>query len=145
MKTAQWKSLLLTLLFLLFAADTPAGSNESDEVIDLNSDFYQKMRSEQIIQRDLFLDKMINSRVAGSGIIESSRKEKKYGKDLLIIAVDKDSGKHQLKVIYQIYAHSDVDPARLIPGGIIEFKGILVLHTPLNTGRSMFLIDIILD
>lgn len=141
----QWKFLLLSVLVLLAMADKPAGSNKDNAVIHFNSDFYNDMRLEQIILRDRFLDKVLNSTVSGSGIIESYRKEKRYGKDILIVAEDNDPGKKKFEIKYHIYTDRDVDYTNLVSGSIIEFIGILVLYTPLNTARNKFIFDIILD
>ncbi len=144
MRPAQWKSLLLTLL-LLAAAGTPADCTEENVIVDLNTVFYNKMSSEPVILRDRFLDGILTRTVSGRGIIESFRKNKRYGKDLLIIAGYENPEKQQLEVKYHIHAGSDVDTSVLIPGKIIEFRGVFVLHTPLNTGRNRFIFDIILD
>jgi hypothetical protein len=141
----QWKYLLLALMIVFSASGGPVSGNEGNAVIQLNRDFYLKLRSAQVILRDEFLNTMLNSDVSGRGVIVSTGKGKRYGKELIIIAGDEDSGKLQFDVTYHIYAGKGVDPSRLIPGGIIEFRGTLVLCTPLNTERNRFIFDIILD
>ncbi len=145
MKSIKVKSFLLALLILFSNGKIPARSSGSSPAIKLDKDFFRLMRSEQVVLRDEFLDKKINSIVSGSGVIESSGKTERYGKNLLVIAADKNPGEQKFEIKYHLYTESSNEENLLIPGGIIEFRGILKLHTPLNTGRSRYIFDIILD
>ncbi len=139
------KSLLFALLILHSTHGIPAESNGNSPSIKLDKDFFRMLRSEQVILRDEFLNKRINSTVSGSGVIESSGKKERYGKNFLVIASDKNSGQQKLEIKYHIYTESNDKENLFIPGGIIEFRGTLILHTPLNTGRNRYIFDILLD
>jgi len=136
----------ITFLFLLiisFCITSPLYSDKKTSY--LNSAFYYKFYRMRTISRDHYLNKLLNTRFQGRGKITSIEEYDRYRKRFRIKLVDTSSTKYNISIIIYIFLNNEDSVKLLKIDDVFDFKGQLMAYTPLNSKRSSYIFDIILE
>jgi len=112
----------------------------ADEVV-INSFFFRKFYGVHHIHKDEYLESFQNRIIIGKGYIKSV-KEKHYFKRKYEICIEQ-KGTDKIRFIYHIYLNNKNTIDLLNQNSFFEFKGQLVGITPVDTRRTIYILDVI--
>ncbi len=115
----------------------------TDEVFIFNSANIARISKMNPIERDKFILSLQKKIISARVIIDSVSVNTEYKRDYRIDSVFPDS--NQIIFIFHIYSEKKDYIELMKKGDIFDFKGQLVLSTPLNIKRDRYIIDIILQ
>lgn len=108
----------------------------------LADEFYARLQSASVIQRDFFLDTQLNRILVGRGRVIAvdtiGRYKRRYRISLAGLAASP-------KITFYVYADGDDYRALLAAGDLFEFKGQFVVYTPVNSRRDAYIFDIVME
>ncbi len=127
------------LIFISFA------NGEDNKGLSFTRQFFYEFARSPLISRDSQLESMMNGMVSGRGRVVKVEKAGRYRKQFRITAVDEASQKYNLGLRYYVFLNNEDSATGIKEGSVFEFRGQLAAYTPLNTLRSEYIFDIILE
>ena len=131
--------ILLISAFILFISTNLI----SDDIFIFNSLNVSKVSKMNPIEKDKFILSIQKSIISAKVVIESVEQNTEYKRAYRITSVLSES--NQTSFIFHIYSEKKDYIDLMKKGDIFEFKGQMVLCTPLNTKRDKYIIDVILE
>ena len=117
----------------------------AEEKIFFDKTFMRNLSSAKIIERDSLFEKSLNSIIQASAVIVSFDKTGRYKRTFRVILEDKEAETYKIKIIYNVFFNKEETRSILGAGDNFEFSGKLVSCAPLNTGRTAYILDIVLQ
>ncbi|MBP7901439.1 MAG: hypothetical protein KA015_01350 [Spirochaetes bacterium] len=115
----------------------------ANEVFIFNSANIANISRMNPIEKDKYILSLQKKTISAKVIIDSIDINNEYKKGYRIISLLQE--KNQVVFIFHIYSEKKDYIDLLKKGDTFEFKGQLVLSTPLNTKRDKYILDIILE
>ncbi len=140
------KPKLIALIFLsvsvltcgiLSAKDMGAG-------IVFDEGFFSGFNAKQPIQRDAYLESLVNRIIIGRGRITSVTEKTRYKKRYRVVIESTDSVKYGQKIVFFLFLDNKNTVDLLAVDTQFEFKGQLMGVTPLTSKRNEFILDVIM-
>lgn len=131
--------ILLISAFILFISTNLI----SDDIFIFNSLNVSKISKMNPIEKDKYVLSIQKSIISAKVVIESVEQNTEYKRAYRITSVLSES--NQTSFIFHIYSEKKDYIDLMKKGDIFEFKGQMVLCTPLNTKRDKYIIDVILE
>ncbi len=128
--------LLISSFLLCFSAMLFA---EEGRVI--NEALFKKISKTHAIHRDKVVSKYLDGLIVGKGEIKSIGVKPLFKRKYRIIIEQKGSG--QMKFIYHVFLNDGITIDLLNKNDFFEFKGKVVGITPIDTGRKIYIIDVL--
>ncbi|MBN2436528.1 MAG: hypothetical protein JXK07_14815 [Spirochaetes bacterium] len=117
------------------------------EIIELtNSEFTDSISNKPSLLRVQRLESFVNKTVLGEGVVESveSVDAKEGYNSKKIIKIRHKAVNSNLLIIFRLFSSNDLSSIELA-GKRVQFKGKLVLTVPLDSARTIFACDILLE
>ncbi len=127
------------LLLLLTAGLMPLAG----EVKILGVEFYTALQNTDPVKRDFFLAENVNKIITGCGYVQSVENWDRYRRRYRIVINAKDI--KNLNLIYYVFTDNRDYLKILKKNDLFEFRGQLVIYTPLNSRRDSYILDVILE
>ncbi|HOF32691.1 MAG TPA: hypothetical protein PK624_02065 [Spirochaetota bacterium] len=131
--------ILLTSAFLLLTSTTLFSEN----IFIFNSSNIIKITKMNPIEKDKYILSLQKNIISAKVVIESVEENTEYKRAYRITSTLINS--NQTTFIFHIYSEKKDYIDLMKKGDIFEFKGQMVLCTPLNTKRDKYIIDVILQ
>ncbi|MDY6934782.1 MAG: hypothetical protein SVZ03_11270 [Spirochaetota bacterium] len=131
------------ILFMLTLSLFSQNNDKKTEPVALNKEYYSKLAEIIPIKRDYFLDDELNKLFRGKGFVESVDVLQRFNRQYRIVLIDSDAV--SLNIRLYIYTSNDEYLKTLQKGDLFEYKGQLVIYTPLNLARNSYIFDILLE
>ena len=97
------------------------------------------------VKRDEFIHSNINRRIGGNGTVLSVDSLKRYGMEYRVVLEERAAAKYKLNVRYYLFMTAgEKKNLKLRKNETFQFQGILSAYTPLNTGRTGYILDLVL-
>lgn len=122
-------------------AQTP----ESSPAAVFDKNFMRILSSTRVIERDLIFEKSLNKIVRGWGVIISSEKKNRYKRNFRFILEDKMGSAYKMNIKYHVYFNNEETAAVLSEGDEFEFRGQLMSYSAVNTAKSAYIVDVVLE
>ncbi|MBP7563425.1 MAG: hypothetical protein KA886_06510 [Candidatus Cloacimonetes bacterium] len=115
----------------------------SEDIFVFNSINLSKISKMNPIEKDKYILSIQKSIISSKVVIESVEQNTEYKRAYRITSVLSES--NQISFIFHIYSEKKDYIDLMKKGDIFEFKGQMVLCTPLNIKRDKYIIDVILQ
>lgn len=145
MKKSKYIVIML-LPVLLLANGIISGKDKPirDAGVVLDEKFFSEFGEKLPIQRDEYLETLMNRIVIGRGKITSIKEKARYKKKYRVVIESSDSEKHGQKFIFFLFLDNKDTFDLLSVDSRFEFKGQLAGITPLTTKRDQYILDVIM-
>jgi hypothetical protein len=108
----------------------------------LDSAFFGGLMELEPIRRDDRLEALLGKPVSGRVVVNSVDAYPRYDRPFRITAVEEKAGS---RMLFYLFTSSERHKRRLRAGNILEFRGTLMLYTPLALEKDSYILDIKLD
>ena len=135
------KKCFVTVFIIFFLASLKA----EEQKVFFDKTFMRNLNSAKAIERDSFFEKNLNSIIQTRAVVVSLDKTARYKRLFRLVLEDKEAEAHKMKIIYNVFFNKEETRSILNAGDIFEFSGQLVSSAPLNTARTAYILDIILQ
>jgi hypothetical protein len=115
----------------------------AQEVPVLDAEISATLESMAAIRRDFYLDSQLNKMLQGRGLVESVEESGRYRRKFRIKLSSVE--KRSVALVYYIYTSNPEYQSMLSKGDIFEFRGQLVVYTPLNSRRDSYIFDVVME
>ncbi len=132
--------LLLPVLIVLLCGTLSADNSE----VVLDANFFKEFNKQQLIQRDEFIDGLINRIVIGRGTITGIAPNERYKKKYRVIIESSDSAPYNQKFVFYLFLDNKDTINLLSLNSKFEFKGQLMGYTPLVSKRNEYILEVIM-
>ena len=135
------KKCLVSVFIIFFLASLKA----EEQKVFFDKTFMRNLNSTRIIERDSHFEKNLNSIIQAKAIVISFDKTTRYKRLFRLILEDKEAETYKIKIIYNVFFNKEETRSILNVGDNFEFSGQLISCAPLNTGRTAYILDIVLQ
>jgi hypothetical protein len=133
------KKLLPAVIILLVSGILSAAGTE----IVFDSKFFEKFNAKHAIERDEYLENILNKIIIARGTIIKVAPFERYKKKYRIIIESSESTDYNQKILYYVFLDNKNTVELLTENSTFEFKGQLMGYTPLVTKRNEYILDVI--
>ena len=116
-----------------------------EEKVFFDKTFMRNLNSARIIERDSHFERNLNSLIQAKAIVISFDKTARYKRTFRAILEDKEAEAYKIKIVYNVFFDKEETRSILGAGDNFEFSGKLVSCAPLNTGRTAYILDVVLQ
>ena len=135
------KKFLVTVFIMFFLVSLRA----EEEKVFFDKAFMKNLNSAKIIERDARFEKNLNSIIQARAVVISFDKTARYKRAFRVILEDREAAVYKIKIIYNVFFNKEETRSILDIGDNFEFSGKFVSCAPLNTGRTAYILDIVLQ
>ena len=135
------KKYFITVFIIFFIVSLKA----EEEKVFFDKIFMRNLGSARTIERDSHFEKSLNSIIQAKAVVISFDKTARYKRTFRVILEDKEAEAYKIKIIYNVFFNKEETRLILGAGDNFEFNGKLVSCAPLNTGRTAYILDIVLQ
>jgi hypothetical protein len=144
MRKYNKKNIIIVIVILLFGLFKFNILAQNDSLFIINKKNLAKISRLLPFERDEYLQKRLNKKIVAKGYIEAIKEKAKFKKKYRIDIIDSSEAK-KIDIRYYIYTDKKEYLDLLNKGDLFEFKGQFVIYTPLNSNRSSYVFDVILE
>ena len=130
------------MIFIIFFL---ASLKAEEQKVFFDKTFMRNLNSARTIERDSFFEKNLNSIIQARAVVMSLDKTTRYKRLFRLILEDKEAEAYKIKIIYNVFFNKEETRLILDTGDNFEFSGQLVSCAPLNTARTAYILDIVLQ
>lgn len=140
--------LVLAVIQLLAAVGSDAQTGgkkaigQKMEIFSVNKQVVNSCASLDLIGRDEFWKEKLNTLLESRGKVLSVEDRTQFRRRYRITVAGDDGA---VSLVYYIYTDNEDYKKLLQPGTVFGFRGQFVMFTPLNSKRSLYLLDVILE
>jgi hypothetical protein len=143
MKITSLRRTFVSLLFCCFLCSATAA--EEGTPISMTGELFSRFSQTPAISRDAYLGVYANSIVQGRGTVLSSDQKGRYKRKYRLVLEEAETLPYRIRIIYNVFLENEDTISLLAAGAVFEFRGQLMTCTPLNTSRSAYMFDIVLQ
>ena len=132
------------ILWFVFA-NVSLNVRANQPVVAFDKNFMYALSTARAIERDMVFAKPLNTIVRGWGVIISYDKKSRYKRSYRLILEDKNAATYKLNITYNVFFNKEETISLLTEGDDFEFRGQLMSYVSVNTARSAYIIDIVLE
>ncbi len=129
------KRIFLTICFLLF--NLPVFS----ESVKIDNQFINSLAAESVVTRDQKIMDMIDKQINAKGYVFAAKDSKLLTRYVITIMLN--TGSIEMKI--NLYTDRDDYLKLLQKGDQFEFKGKLISFSPVNTEKSSYILNVLLE
>jgi len=141
----RFNALKKTCLIVFFIGFTSLFHLPAADRVFFDKNFMKSLSSTRVIERDSYFESRINSIVQARAAVVSFDKAGRYKRLFRLMLEDTEAPAYKLKIIYNVFLNKEDTLTLLTTGDDFEFSGQLISCAPLNTGRTAYVLDIVLE
>jgi len=135
------KKCLVTAFIMFFLISLRA----EEPKVFFDKTFMRNLNSTRVIERDSHFEKSLNLIIQARAVVISFDKTTRYKRLFKLVLEDREAEIYKIKIIYNVFFNKEETHSILDNGDNFEFSGKLVSCAPLNTGRTAYILDIVLQ
>jgi RNase P/RNase MRP subunit p29 len=139
------KAFHLLILFPILIVFLQIEGSSKEKTLYLNKAFYYKLWRMKTIKRDSTFSDHLNKRIQVRGTVITVKDYDRYRKRFRIQMTDKSAAQYGFTIFLYVFLNNEDTVKLLSKGTTFEVKGQLMAYTPLNTQRSSYILDLILE
>lgn len=116
-----------------------------EEPCSFDQDFFSVLERTQPIQRDTVLAGCLNKIIQTSGTVQSLIRMERYKKKFRVTLLAFENEKSGLRMTVHLFSEQADTVGRLASGDRFQFSGQLIAVTPLNSRRTAYILDVVLE
>lgn len=117
----------------------------AEDHCSFDRDFFSTFERTSAIQRDAMLEGCLNKIVMTTGTVESVVRLERFKKKFRVILVVHENDKVAFRVRVHLYSDQVDTIGRISSGDRFQFTGQLIAVTPVNSRRTAYILDMILE
>jgi hypothetical protein len=130
---------LAALTFLLLLCSVFSFGESRERTIALNEQFFTDLSAISVLRRDEYIRRRLKGTISGECIVKKTDDLLRYDQKYRIIGTHTASG---FTFHYYLFTGNKSLSRSVQEGGKFLFTGTFMSHTPLNTGKSAYIIDV---